>query len=278
LTWDDFGGFYDHVTPPKISSIAYGPRVPMIVISPYARPHTIDHNQYDFGSVVRYIEDTFGLDRLGPYDAAATSIAADIDLDQTPLPPLRLKTRTCPPGAYGTVTRLAGRVRRITNDVEQRAIAVKTSETRAAAWFVLVKTSKLLDVSGQPMPLSGVRTGDRLRAAGVPTPNKALEFLGTTVTDLDARSVKDDIGFVTAWNPARQSAVVHMSGGIKLVFNVRKPLWFLGPRNADGHPFLRPGDVVGVTGIINTRIHQLVAGGPVLVYRSTRRDRRVHAK
>ncbi|HEX8918005.1 MAG TPA: alkaline phosphatase family protein, partial [Chloroflexota bacterium] len=44
LTWDDFGGFYDHVVPPVLDHISLGPRVPTILISPYARPHYIDHH------------------------------------------------------------------------------------------------------------------------------------------------------------------------------------------------------------------------------------------
>ncbi len=64
LTWDDFGGFYDHVPPPVINNIAFGPRVPTIVISPFARLHTVDHNVYDFGSMLKFAEDARP-DKLG---------------------------------------------------------------------------------------------------------------------------------------------------------------------------------------------------------------------
>jgi hypothetical protein len=58
-----------------------------------------------------------------------------------------------------------------------------------------------------------------------------------------------------------------MSGNITLTLNLDRPFWYVGPRGALGLPRLRPGDVVGITGVINTRLHQLVAGGPVRVYR-----------
>jgi hypothetical protein len=58
-----------------------------------------------------------------------------------------------------------------------------------------------------------------------------------------------------------------MSGAVRIDLDLRQPLWYVGPRNWQGRPRLRPGDVVGVTGVINTRTHQLVAGGPVRVYR-----------
>ena len=50
LSWDDWGGFYDHVAPPKVDEYGYGIRVPGIVISPYAKQGYIDHNTYSFES------------------------------------------------------------------------------------------------------------------------------------------------------------------------------------------------------------------------------------
>src|SRR5437588_12666747 len=91
VTWDDFGGFYDHVAPPHLDYISYGPRVPSIVISPYARPHFVDHARYDFASILRYIEDKHNLPHLSTYDRTAASIAADLDFTQQSIPPLILK-------------------------------------------------------------------------------------------------------------------------------------------------------------------------------------------
>lgn len=59
VTWDDWGGFYDHVTPPVLNGAPTGLRVPGLVISPYAKPHYIDHQTYTFDSYLKFIEDDF---------------------------------------------------------------------------------------------------------------------------------------------------------------------------------------------------------------------------
>jgi len=59
LTWDDWGGFYDHVVPPKVDPLGYGLRVPGIVISPYAKQGYIDHQTLSFDAYLKFIEDDF---------------------------------------------------------------------------------------------------------------------------------------------------------------------------------------------------------------------------
>ena len=67
LSWDDWGGFYDHVTPPTVDQNGYGLRVPGIVISPYARKGYIDHQTLSHDAYVKFIEDDFlGSARLDP--------------------------------------------------------------------------------------------------------------------------------------------------------------------------------------------------------------------
>jgi phospholipase C len=273
LTWDDFGGFYDHVTPPKSGYIAYGPRVPTIVISPYARPHFIDHQQYDFGSVVRYIEETFGLAPLGPYDKQAASIGSALDDTQSPLPPLLLKQRTCPAGSDEQATQLRGTVRSVENSIEERAVSLHIAATSAPAKLVLSGQSALLSANGKAIPLKSLRHGDHVTAAGIPTPDKALVFLGRWLHDLDTQRVKDDIGFVTAWHSGKGVATIHLSDHVTLQLHVSDALWYIGPRDDLGLPRLRRGDVVGITGVINLRLHQLVAGGPVRVYQAAKTAR-----
>jgi phospholipase C len=96
LTWDDFGGFYDHVAPPQIDRFGLGPRVPLIIISPYAKAGTVVHTQYEFSSVLKFIETRFALPALGTRDVAASDMTDAFDFTQSPLPPAVLNQRTCP--------------------------------------------------------------------------------------------------------------------------------------------------------------------------------------
>jgi phospholipase C len=85
VLWDDWGGWYDHVPPPQLDYDGLGIRVPAIVISPYAKAHTVSHTQYQFGSILHFIEDTFGLGSLGVRDASSTSLTGVFDFTQKPI-------------------------------------------------------------------------------------------------------------------------------------------------------------------------------------------------
>ena len=64
ITYDEFGGAWDHVAPPKGDKLGPGTRIPAIVISPFAKSGTVDHTQYDTASILRLITRTFGLTAL----------------------------------------------------------------------------------------------------------------------------------------------------------------------------------------------------------------------
>ena len=85
ITWDDWGGWYDHVPPPIINSYEYGFRVPLIVVSPYAKPGYVSHVTHDFGSILRFIEEVYGLPSLGYADANADDLSDAFNFNQTPL-------------------------------------------------------------------------------------------------------------------------------------------------------------------------------------------------
>ncbi len=107
VVWDDFGGFYDHVPPPHYDVLGLGPRVPALIISPWTRHGNgpdgglVDHHTYEFSSVLRFIEDTFGLKSLTDRDAQADPLSGAFDFTQQPdLKPLILQYRTdCPYGS-----------------------------------------------------------------------------------------------------------------------------------------------------------------------------------
>ncbi len=122
LAWDDWGGFYDHVTPPRVDRNGYGLRVPALVISPYARAGFIDHQTLSFDAYVKFIEDDFlGGQRLDPATdgrpdprptvreavAILGDLRNDFDFNQAPRPPLVLpavwprREAACPPGTCG---------------------------------------------------------------------------------------------------------------------------------------------------------------------------------
>jgi phospholipase C len=105
LAWDDWGGFYDHVAPPKVDENGYGLRVPAMVISPYAKAGFIDHQTLSFDAYVKFIEDDFlNGERLDPKKDGRPdprpdvrenakqlgNLARDFDFNQQPRPPLLL--------------------------------------------------------------------------------------------------------------------------------------------------------------------------------------------
>ncbi len=103
LAWDDFGGMYDHVPPPVVDNWGLGPRVPFLIISPYAKQGYISHTQYEFSSVLKFIEERFGLSPLTQRDANANDTTDSFDFTQNPRPPMLLTTRTCPFVSMNTV-------------------------------------------------------------------------------------------------------------------------------------------------------------------------------
>jgi phospholipase C len=108
LTMDDFGGWYDHVPPPTQygcntnQPYGLGFRLPLIVISPYAKPKFVFHETSEQASVVKFIETVFdapkSLHDLDPAarDSDANDLTNAFDFTQTPLPPLVLTERSCP--------------------------------------------------------------------------------------------------------------------------------------------------------------------------------------
>jgi phospholipase C len=108
LSWDDWGGFYDHVAPPKVDAVGYGIRVPGLVISPYARRGYVDHQTLSHDAYLKFIEDDFlGGQRIDPRTdgrpdprpdvrenaSQLGDLAADFDFTQPPRAPFVLRAR-----------------------------------------------------------------------------------------------------------------------------------------------------------------------------------------
>jgi phospholipase C len=95
LTWDDFGGFYDHVPPPKVDNYGFGPRVPLLIISPFAKQGFVSHTQYEFSSLLKFAERRFNLPALTARDTEANDMTDAFDFTQGPRAPMILQTRQC---------------------------------------------------------------------------------------------------------------------------------------------------------------------------------------
>src|SRR5581483_11109003 len=81
------GGFYDHVPPPQVDRFGFGIRVPLLVISPYVKEGFIHHTPGQFSSVLRFIEDNWGLSQLSHRDRNADNLSEAFDFTQVPRPP-----------------------------------------------------------------------------------------------------------------------------------------------------------------------------------------------
>jgi len=93
ITWDDWGGWYDHVPPQVYNSFELSFRVPLIVVSPYAKSGYVSHVQHEFGSILKFTEETFGLPSLGTTDQRADDLSDCFNFAQRPRHFQTIRTR-----------------------------------------------------------------------------------------------------------------------------------------------------------------------------------------
>lgn len=96
MTWDDFGGFYDHVPPPYEDIYGLGPRAPLLLISPFSKPGHVTHTLLESASVLKFIEERWGLPSLGQRDLIANDLSDTFNFSQAGNPPLVLNQTSCP--------------------------------------------------------------------------------------------------------------------------------------------------------------------------------------
>jgi phospholipase C len=96
ITWDDFGGFYDHVSPPHVDIYGYGPRVPLLIVSPWAERRSVFSETSDFSSVLRFIERVHDLPALTARDRDANDQMTAFDFAQRPIEGFSMSPRACP--------------------------------------------------------------------------------------------------------------------------------------------------------------------------------------
>jgi phospholipase C len=90
ITYDEGGGWFDHVRPPVVDRFGLGTRVPTLIVSPYAKRGVVAHGQYDHASILKFIEWRFGLEPLTERDREAAAFLEAFDFDQAPRPPTAL--------------------------------------------------------------------------------------------------------------------------------------------------------------------------------------------
>ena len=84
IFWDDPGGWYDPEPPPYVDNDGLGYRLPLLIISPYAKQGFVSHTHYEHGSILKFVEETFGLPALAKSDKRATAPDDAFDFNQAP--------------------------------------------------------------------------------------------------------------------------------------------------------------------------------------------------
>ncbi len=84
VTWDDWGGWYDHVKPPQYNAYELGFRVPLVVIGAYAKSGYVSHKQHEFGSILKFAEKSLGLGSLGTTDVRADDLSDCFSFNKKP--------------------------------------------------------------------------------------------------------------------------------------------------------------------------------------------------
>ncbi len=92
ITWDDWGGWYDHVPPPQLDNMGLGFRVPVIVVSPYAKRGYVSHVTHESAGFLRFTEEVFRLPSLGTRDSVADDFSDCFDFTLAPAPLIQLQT------------------------------------------------------------------------------------------------------------------------------------------------------------------------------------------
>ncbi len=269
LTWDDFGGFYDHVPPPKLNYISYGPRVPTVIISPYARPHYIDHSTLDFTSVLKFIEDDFRLKPLTALDRRAGSLTSSLDFHQKPLAPYVQKPAICPKTDYKINSYISGTMLKINTYKYAKEMLVRLSATNIAT-LILGPSSAYVMKGGQKARLSDVQVGDHVVAQARPDPQRALTYGAGTIRDTDLEPYGPRKGLILSMGQ-NNSLITVQFGRRSVVVPLGKRTRIERTNGKQGSVGeLDAGDTIQVTGILNRRLDAIVSSSRIKLLHAPR--------
>ena len=214
LAWDDWGGFYDNVVPPKVDANGLGIRVPSLLISPYAKQGYVDHGVHSFDSYLKLIEDVFmGSARLDPTtdgrpDPRPTvrenapqlsDLAADFDFTQSPRPPTLLPTVAPGQLAAPVVPKAAPTPKTATKTASARAAAPPAGgPLSGTAPYNVVFDGSASSAGTAPIKRWTLTFGDGGKVTGKGAPPSAISHTYATAGDDTARLLVVDKTNATA--------------------------------------------------------------------------------
>jgi len=254
LTWDDFGGFYDHVAPPIQSNVSLGPRVPTIVISPYARPHFISRAEYSFSSILKFQEDVFHLPRLNSHDRSAASLSQAFNFRQPPNAPLVLKPLKCPPHRNTVNVRATLQRSSLVHGQYQLIVGFPDGSFPT----VFASPNAKATFPGGRTSIAHVSVGDTLLLSLIPDPTQAGYYYLKKVQDLNLSHLKSTTGTIESADANSDTVVITRSSAPALTIMLTSQTQII---RADGSPGdfsdLTPGVVISAGGTVNKRAHEL---------------------
>jgi phospholipase C len=255
LTWDDFGGFYDHVAPPHHGATGFGPRVPAIIISPYSRAHTVDHSVYDFNSINRFIEQRFGLSPINMADGSDSSILSSLNMSQTPLKPVVIPPQQCPAADKNILWQLNGFVVDIQKGKAQTLVQVRLRSSAQVATVLSNRSMPIEAANGKRVTLADVSPGDPIVAGALPWPERALYYNGKLLVDHALKVVHARWARVTWVSRDRSSYRLAPQGlgNVSVVLHPGRSKLLVG-KTEIARAKLKVGDKIKLNAVVNTSL------------------------
>jgi hypothetical protein len=276
LAWDDWGGFYDHVVPPKVDQNGYGLRVPGLVISPYAKKGYIDHQTLSFDAYLKFIEDDFlGGRRIDPKTDGRPDprpdvrenmpqlgdLRKDFDFSQKPRRPLLLSVnpRTdlvapVPAAAGGAATAATGRILGIGTLASLTASSAAITQPDGTSVTVTLRPATRLVPKSQAAQTAGLVVGDQVAAYGPARTGVARRILYDT-SPFALVGLRRFTGTVSSVGNNSITVVAQSTGKSATVDLTPATRYRLAGKPVTSPPQLSMGEKVNVTGRLVTNGH-----------------------
>jgi phospholipase C len=257
LNWDDFGGFYDHVPPPPLDTVSLGPRVPDLVISPYARAHYVDHHVMEFDSLLKFVEQDFSLKPLTFRDRRAASMITSFDFAQKPLAPVVLTQRRCPRTDYKTHIVLQGTVVKLVKDHNIHTILMRL-HAGPVLTIILGPSHSFRSANDSTLRWADLSVGDTVATSATPDPTHALYYSAFNVKDFSVAPIAHRTMIVSQVDSHGSFAAARM-GSTDVVIDITPGVTITLPSGARGSiADLLSGQEIALTGFYNERTKTVV--------------------